>query len=311
MSSKLPLPSTRVTVAVLVDCPHEPQFLSDMIGAHSASGATGRASHQARPFTQKGEVQENMALEVAAKWLFPRNYGDTYNAAVLDQLKAWESFCTFNIGRWENPSMPTGDVTPPGCPRAKLHGKAPETLSERPVVTARAAETTCRSQASSTQTASADKKVKQKPVIDLSRMGEEELRSISSKGSSQQPRTSTPVECVHPQLAGTELMKVDASEVPSTSHSSSTGATVRPETKVVSASQAQAQTTGLRHRKGLKTKQRATGQQGVCAMVAKVMESHGVNQEDWEQSQGPDYQVDPLKLPTWVVHPPPGQHLAT
>ncbi len=81
--------------------------------------------------------------------------------------------------------MPTGDVPPPACPRAKLHGKAPETFSGRPVVTARAAETTCRPQPSSTQTASADRKLKQKPVNDLPRMVEEELKSISSKGSSQ------------------------------------------------------------------------------------------------------------------------------
>ena len=113
-----------------------------------------------------------MALEVAAKCLFPRNYGDTYSATVLDQLKAWEFFCTLNTRRRENPSMPTGDVTPTGCPRAKRHGKAPETHSGHPVVTARAAETTCRSQASYTQTASADKKLKQKPVVDLSRMGD-------------------------------------------------------------------------------------------------------------------------------------------
>ncbi len=46
-------------------------------------------------------------------------------------------------------------------------------------------------------------------------------------------------------------------------------------------------------------------------MVTNVMEHHGVSQEDWEQSQGPDYRVDLLKPPTWVVHRPPGQHLAT
>ncbi len=159
---------------------------------------------QAWPFTQKGEVQENMALETAAKRLLPRNYGDGYSIAVLEQLKVWEAFRTLNIGQRKNPSMPTGDVTPPGCPRAKLHGKAPETLSGLLVMTARAAETTCRSQASSTQTASADKKLKQKPVVDLSRMGEDELKSISSKGSSQQPRTSTQVERARPQVTETE-----------------------------------------------------------------------------------------------------------
>ncbi len=205
--------------------------------------------------------------------------------------------------------MPTGDVTPPGCPRAKLHSKASETLAGRPIVTARAAEITCRSLASSTQTASADKKLKQKPVVDLSRMGEEELRSISSKGSSQRPRTSTPVEGARPQLAETEPMEVDPSEVPSTSHSSGAGAAVCPKTKGANASQAQS--TGQHQRVGPKTKQRATDQQGVHAMVANVMDHHGVNQEDWEQSQGPDYRMDPLRPPTWVIHPAPGQHLAT
>ena len=139
MSSTLSPPSTRVTMAVLVDSPHELQFLQNMVVGQSALVAAGRATSQARPFTQKGEVQEDMALEMAAKRLLPRNYGESYSIAVLEQLKAWEAFRTLNIGRRENPFMPTGDVTPPGCPRAKLHGKAPETLSRHPVVIARAA----------------------------------------------------------------------------------------------------------------------------------------------------------------------------
>ncbi len=88
MSSTLSPPSTRVTMAVLVDCPHEPQFLPNMVVAQSASVAAGRTTRQARAFTQKGEVQENMALEMAAKRLLPCNYGDSYSIAVLEQLKA-------------------------------------------------------------------------------------------------------------------------------------------------------------------------------------------------------------------------------
>ncbi len=84
MSNTLTQPSSSVTVAVLVDCPHEPQFLLDITVAQSASVAAGRAMRQAQPFTQKGEVQDNMKLEVAAKRLFPRDYGDGYSAAVLD-----------------------------------------------------------------------------------------------------------------------------------------------------------------------------------------------------------------------------------
>ncbi len=51
--------------------------------------AAGRATHQARPLTQKGEVQDNLELVVAAERLLPRGYGDDYSAAVLDQLKAF------------------------------------------------------------------------------------------------------------------------------------------------------------------------------------------------------------------------------
>ena len=187
VSSTLSPPSNRVTVALLVDCPHEPQFLPDMLVAQSAAVVTGRAMRQARPLTQKGEISENMTLETAARRLLPRTYGDSYSVAVLEQLKAWESFRTLNIGRRENPTMPRGDVTPSECPRAKLHGKAPETLSGRPTMTARAAETTCKSQASSTSTAPADQKLKQRPVVDLPRMEMPASASSQADPSDQGP----------------------------------------------------------------------------------------------------------------------------
>ncbi len=116
VSSTLSPPSNRVTVAVLVDCPHEPQFLPDLLVMQSAAVAAGRAMRQLRPITQRGEIAENMTLETAARRLFPRHYGDGYSVAVLEQLKAWESFRTLNVGRQENPTMPRGDVTPSGCP---------------------------------------------------------------------------------------------------------------------------------------------------------------------------------------------------
>ena len=311
MSSTLSPPSNRVTVAVLVDCPHEPQFLPDMLVAQSASVVASRATHQARPLTQRGEISESMMLQTAARRLLLRPYGDSYSIAVLEQLKAWESFQTLNIGRRENPTMPRGDVTPSECPRAKLHGKAPETFSGRPTMTARAAETTCRSQASSTSTAPADQKLKQRPVVDLSRTGQEELQSISSRGSAQRPRTSTPVERAPPQVTETVPMEVDSQGVPSTSQGSSAGAAVRPKEKRASASHTQAQPTGLRKRADPKAKPRATDQQGIHDMVANVLERQGIEREDWERSQRTDYRVDPLRPPTWVVRPPPGQHLAT
>ncbi len=88
VSSTLSPPSTQVTVAVLVDCPHEPQFLPDMAVAQSASVVAGRATRQARPFTQKGEVPDNMSLETAAKRLLPHGYSERYSLAILEQLKA-------------------------------------------------------------------------------------------------------------------------------------------------------------------------------------------------------------------------------
>ncbi len=308
--STLSPPSTWVTVAVLVDCPHKPQFLPDMVIVQSASVVAGRATRQARPLTQKGEISENMSLETAAKRLLPRGYGDHCSIAILEQLKAWEAFQMLNIGRRENPTMPKGDVTPAGCPRAKLHGETPETLSGRPTMTARAAETTCKSQASSTQTTPADKKLKQRPVIDLSRMGEEELKGISSKGSSQPPRTSTPVERAPPQVTESEPMDVDTQGEPSTSQGSGASAAVHPKEKGASALRAQTQLTGPRKHADQKAKQRATDQQGIRAMVTNVLERQGVEQEDWEQSQGTNYRVEPLRPPTWVIRPPPGQHLA-
>ncbi len=177
-------------------------------------------------------------------------------------------------------------------------------------MTARAAETTCKSQASSTQMAPADKKLKQRPVVDLLRMGKEELKGISSQGSSQRPRTSTPVERAPPQVTESEPMDVDTQAVPSTSQGSGAGAAVRPKDKGASASHAPARPTGPRKGTDQKAKQCATDQQGVRAMAANVLERQGVEQEDWEQSQGTNYRVEPLRPSTWVIRPPPGQHPA-
>ncbi len=176
-------------------------------------------------------------------------------------------------------------------------------------MTARAAETTCKSQASSTSTASADQKLKQRPVVDLPRM--EMPPSSSSQGRSQRPRTNTPVERASPQVTETVPMDVDSQEAPSTSQGSGAGTAVRPKENRASASHAQAQSYGQRKHADQKAKQRATDQQGVRTIVANVLERQGVELEDWERSQGTNYRVDPLRPPTWVVCPPPGRHLAT
>ncbi len=66
-------------------------------------------------------------------------------------------------------------------------------FSDRPVVTARVAETKCQSQATSSKTVAADRKLRQRTVIHLPTIGEEKLKSIFSAGSARQPRASTPV----------------------------------------------------------------------------------------------------------------------
>ena len=169
VSSALTPPSTRETIAVLVDCPHEPQFLPDMAVPQSAFVAAGRAMHQAWPFTQKDEVQGNLELVVADKQLLPWGYGNDYSAAVMDQMKA--AFCSLNVEQRENPPMPTGDVTPPPeCPRARCYNQTSGELSGCPVVTARVAETTCQSQVTPCKTGSADRKLQQLPVIQLPKL---------------------------------------------------------------------------------------------------------------------------------------------
>ena len=178
-------------------------------------------------------------------------------------------------------------------------------------MTARAAETTCKPQASSTATAPADQKLRQRPVVDLSRMGEEELQSISSRGSAQRPRTSSPVERAPPRVTETAPMEVDPQGVPSTSQGSSASAAVRPKEHGANASREHVESAGQCKCMDQKAKRRATDQQGVRAIVANVLKRQGIEPEDWERSQRTDYRVDPLMPPTWVVRSPPGQHLAT
>ncbi len=156
VSSMLTSPSTMVTVAILVDCPHEPQFLPDMVVTQLASVAAGRATHQVWPLTQNGEIQGNLELEVAAKRFLPRGYDEDYSAAILDQLNACEAFHLLNMGRQENLPMPSRHVTPSGCPRAQLHDQTSRESTGRPVVTAKVAKAVCPSQATSSKRGTAD-----------------------------------------------------------------------------------------------------------------------------------------------------------
>ncbi len=146
--------------------------------------------------------------------------------------------------------------------------------------------------------------------MNLPRMGKEELKSISSMGNARQPRTSTPVEGARPWSIEEEPMEMNTPAAQNSSRSSSASAATHPVTQGESALQARAQSAGLCTRLGPKTKPRATDQQGVCDIVVGVLERQGISQENWERLQRMNYPVELLRPPTWVVHQPPGQHLA-
>ncbi len=149
--------------------------------------------------------------------------------------------------------------------------------------------------------ATADQKLQRKLVMKLPKMGEEELRSISSMGSARQPRTSTPVEGARPRSAEVEHMEVDTPAVQVTSQSSHAGVTTHPANQAASASQARPQSTGPHSRPGPKTKQRATDQQG-------FLERHGHSGTSRHKPGGletaPKDELPgrTLRPPTWVVH---------
>ncbi len=262
--------------------------------------------HQVRPFTQKREIQDNLKLEVAAKRLFPQGYGDGHSAAALG-LKAWETFRMLNIGHQENPPMPVGDVAPSRCPRAQYHSQAPETFPGYPVVTSRAAETTCRSQVNSSESVAADRKLQEKLVVQLPKMGEEKLKSISSMGSARQLRTSTPVESARPRSAKEEQMKVDTFAVQTTSQSAPAGAVTHPVTQGQALHKRKPNQLVDAHARMRKLN--SAPKTNRASMTSSRV--FFVSQEDWEQSLRTNYRVEPLPPPMWVVHPPPGRHLAT
>ncbi len=91
-------------------------------------------------------------------------------------------------------------------------------------------------------------------------MGGVELKTNSSKGSTQQPRTSTPSEGVRSRATETESMEVDTPAVQATSKDSSASSVAHSAMQGASASQACPISTGLRFHPGPKTKQHATTQ---------------------------------------------------
>ncbi len=95
----------------------------------------------------------------------------------------------------------------------------------------------CQSQATFSMTGTADRKLQQQPVIQLSKLGGEKLPSISSKDSDQQPRTSTPIKSVSLRPPEAESMEVDTPTGQATSQNSRASSATSSAMQGVSASQ--------------------------------------------------------------------------
>ncbi len=99
--------------------------------------------------------------------------------------------------------MPTGDITPPECPPSRCHSQTSANVSVRPVVTARVAETTCRSQSTSSPTVTADRKLQQQPIIHLPKLGEKSCKAFPLQVALGNPELALPLRvfvCGHPRL---------------------------------------------------------------------------------------------------------------
>ncbi len=115
--------AAHVTVAMLVNCPHERQYLPDLDVARSAAMAAVWMSKKGRVIDNSGNLlppTRNVTLEQQARSLLPRLYGHDNNDAVWEQMRTWSAFRHLGSGVRDNPPMPAGDVIPADCPRGRL-----------------------------------------------------------------------------------------------------------------------------------------------------------------------------------------------
>ncbi len=87
--------AVRVMVAMLVNYPHERQYLPDLDVALSATMAAVWMSKKGRVFDNSGNLLPpawNVTLEQQACSLLPRLYGHDNNDAVWEQMWTWSAF---------------------------------------------------------------------------------------------------------------------------------------------------------------------------------------------------------------------------
>ncbi len=135
-------PVAHVSIAVLVNCEREPQYLPNLNVANPAAAALTWCGHQMRVIDGSGNCNSKISAQEAARMVQLQNYIGP-NVAVEDIFDSWDS-CRSSKQMWRlNPEMPRGDVMPETCAWAliasqpsahRLVNSVPPTQPTNPVV---------------------------------------------------------------------------------------------------------------------------------------------------------------------------------
>ncbi len=106
ISTEMQTRAARVTIATLVNCPRERQYLPDMDVVQSAAMAAVWATKLGIVIDSSGNLIQparNSEHEKQARTLLPRHYGRDSNDAVWQQLRTWATFQRLGTGRRDYP----------------------------------------------------------------------------------------------------------------------------------------------------------------------------------------------------------------
>ncbi len=108
-------PAARVTIAVLVNCEREPQYVPNLDVAKSAAAPSTWRGKKGKIVDGDGNyLGSDKTLIQAARQVLPMFFGSS-NPAVEAIFKGWTAYRSSKVMWRPNPAMPEGDVTPDGC----------------------------------------------------------------------------------------------------------------------------------------------------------------------------------------------------
>ncbi len=108
--------AARVTIAVLVNCEHEPQYFPNLDVAKSTAATPMWRGHMAWVIDGSGNLNPKISVSKGAKMVQPPHF-EGPNTAVEALFNTCYSFRKSKLMWRPNPEMPRGDVTPEGCHR--------------------------------------------------------------------------------------------------------------------------------------------------------------------------------------------------